>query len=313
MSKFINKLKQQLLSFVPRDVEGTDNATYQFYFDYLYRIIKGRFEIECPEEWNIDYMLEHLIYDNVLLITDTVAGVIPLKTGVSGDNIWNRPSQFISANHILGNIEGEIGKDGACIFVNGDGYNSGNVFYDLISKYAYQLASFDANIDVNLINTRGAMIFDCANSAQEKQAKAIFDKISRGEPAVFTSLAGTNKNAGRLEFHTLNVIQTYAVDKFQDAKRTCVNEFLTMVGVRTANTDKRERLITEEVEYSNGEIQFNIAYINESLKKGCDKANELYPNINLKITFKNDSKQVSTGNREESENDDRSNDTDTKS
>lgn len=280
MSKtnLLSKLKAQLLAIKPSNVQGTDNEAYQMYWEYFYRLIKGRFKVSCPDDWNVDYMLQHLIEDGLLLITDTAAGIIPLKTGVSGDNIWNRPSSFITANHILGNIKGTIGVDGVCIYTNGDGYMS-SVFLPLISKFAYLMASYDASIDVNLMNSRAAMIFDCATSKQESEAKAVYEKISRGEPAVFFSQDAGVRNGGRLEFHTINVSQTFIVDKLQDAKRTSLNEMLNMIGIKTSNTDKKERLVTDEVNSNLGEIAFNIAYINESLERGCRRAMALYPAI----------------------------------
>lgn len=293
----IDKLKAKLLSVQPENVAGTDNLAYNVYYEYLMRLLKGRFVIKCPEEWNQDYMLDHLIEDECLLIVGTRDyGVIPLSTGVSGNNIWNRPSQFVTANHIIGEIRGTIGVDGAAVYLNGDKYCNGRAFINLISNYAYKLAAIDCSIDVNLLNSRAAMIFDCADSKQQAEAKAIYEKISRGEPAVFVSLSAATsyKGDGRLNFHTLNVGQTYIVDKLQDAKRTCLNEFLNIIGVKTANTDKKERLITSEVESNNSEISYGISYINNSLEKGCNVARRLY-GINLSIRMKDDSEMYSQG------------------
>lgn len=299
----IQKVKGYLRGVQPTAVNGTGNVAYQTYWDLLYRIVKGRFKITCPDTWDKDYMLEHLILDEVLLITDTVSGVIPLKTGVSGNNIWNRPNRFITANHILGNIEGIINVDGACIFLNGSAYNNGHSLLSLIERYAYMLAEFDCGIDVNLINTHAAMIFDCADKAQADTAKSIYDKLSRGEPAIFTSQQSTDRNKQRLEFHTINVTQTFAVDRLQDGKRTCYNEFLNNIGIKTANTDKRERLVADEVNSNKTEILCNVKYWNESLQVGCDVANSLYPGINLSIQIEYDNELSSPGREEVSVND----------
>ena len=83
----------------------------------------------------------------------------------------------------------------------------------------------------------------------------------------------------------------------QDSKRTIINEFLTAIGVNNANTDKRERLVTGEVDANNQELVANTTIWKENLKLCCDKINAMF-NVGLNVTL-----QFDASNRKESKDD----------
>ena len=91
--------------------------------------------------------------------------------------------------------------------------------------------------------------------------------------------------------------QNYIADMVQDSKRTIINEFLTAIGVNNANTDKRERLVTGEVDANNQELVANTTIWKENLKLCCDKINTMF-NVGLNVTL-----QFDASNREESKDD----------
>ena len=53
-------------------------------------------------------------------------------------------------------------------------------------------------------------------------------------------------------------------------------EFDTEIGIPNANTDKAERLITDEVNANNVETATRCELWLESIKKGVDKANSMF-------------------------------------
>ena len=52
--------------------------------------------------------------------------------------------------------------------------------------------------------------------------------------------------------------------------------FSTAIGIPNANTDKKERLITDEVNANNEETESLCELWLEQLKKTCDKTNEMF-------------------------------------
>ena len=140
----------------------------------------------------------------------------------------------------------------------------------------------DSSIAVNLLNTKATFVFGATSKAQAETFKAIFDKISMGEPAVFTSENNTTFLTEQML--TMPPNHNFIADAVQLLKRKIINEFLTDIGISNANTDKRERLVTDEVNANNDEIVANIQHWYDNINEGLNKANELFDlNLSCKI------------------------------
>ena len=67
-----------------------------------------------------------------------------------------------------------------------------------------------------------------------------------------------------------------------------IEEFLTGIGVNNANTDKRERLITSEVESNNAELQAAVALWQDNVNRCIKKVKAMYGDQlqgELSVTF----------------------------
>ena len=77
----------------------------------------------------------------------------------------------------------------------------------------------------------------------------------------------------------LNVLKTdapYIVDKLDVHKHQIFNDALTVLGIDNANTDKKERLITNEVESNEELIKYYLNCFYKTRKKACDEINEKF-------------------------------------
>ena len=63
--------------------------------------------------------------------------------------------------------------------------------------------------------------------------------------------------------------------------------FDTDIGIPNSNTDKKERLITDEVNSNNVETASKCAMWLDELKKGCKKANDLF-GLSLSVDWRVD-------------------------
>lgn len=280
LNRKLDKLYKELSSN-PKDVNTNATSTF-FYRAELLKILKGRFIITCPSDWDKDYMLDALLLNGVFCITDTRLGVLPLKCSVYGVNVFERPSKITISNPVLKTIRRTLHKDSEIVFLYDDKiFRSANLLLDI---YAQKLANCDASIDVNLMNTRTPLIFECADSQQVATAKLMYDKISRGEPAIFKRSRNALEST-ELTVHTHNIKNSYIVDNIQDAKRTIINEFLTIIGINNANTDKRERLNSDEVNANNEELFANIDYWRENLKSCSERVRKMF-NVEFDIALK---------------------------
>lgn len=273
-------LFNQFFARKPKDVDGIANTSAMYYRIKLLKLILQRFEfVGLPETWDKDYFLEHLFLDGVICITDTSAGVLALKTGVTGIGIFDQPTECIIVNPVLGQMRRTINEDCALVKIQLDYQGVGWI----LNRYSALLAMCDSSIAVNLLNTKATFVFGATSKSQAETFKAIFDKIAMGEPAVFTS--ENNTTLIKEQMFTMPAKENFIADDVQLLKRKIINEFLTDIGISNANTDKRERLVTDEVNANNDEIVANIQHWYDNINEGLNKANELF-SLNLSCNIR---------------------------
>lgn len=262
----------------PKDVDGVANTSSLYYKNWMLKKIYARFEFGMPRSWDYDYFLETLFRGHIT-ITDTRLGVVALKSGLTGINIYEHPTRAIFANPVLGNFERTIDVDCAVIKLQ---YDYQGVDW-LLERYATLLAMCDSGIAVNLMNTKSTYVFGATSKAQSESYKKMYDDITQGMPAVFVNGDSINKE----QMFTMPAKENFIADNIQLLKRKIINEFLTDIGINNSNLDKRERLTDDEVNANNEEVRFNIMHWYDNIQEGIKRANELFPEINLSCTIRN--------------------------
>ena len=283
MSRFnknvpFNDLLRNFFARKPKDVDGVANTSSLYYRNKLFRLFLQRYVIEgMPKTWEFDYFNEHLFLDGVIGVTDTTAGVLALKCGLTGIGIFEQPTKTIYANPVLGNFERTIGEDCEIIRLQ---YNYQGIGW-ILDRYATLLAMCDSAIAVNLMNTKVTWLFGATDKTQAETFKAIYDEITMGNPAVFTS----NQNVGNLkeQMFVMPAKQNFIADDVQLLKRKILNEFLTDIGINNTNLDKRERLTDDEVNANNDEVLANIYHWYDNINDGISKVNKMF---DLSLSYK---------------------------
>lgn len=270
-------LLNRYFALQPETVEGLNNTSVIYYTQQLIKKLFGVFDIQgAPDDWDINYMKERIFLDGKLCITDTAMGVLPLQTGVAGLNVFNHPTTCVIANPVLGSFERVIDTECALVLLQ---FDFGNA-WPMINRYAALLASCDGSIAVNLINSKVAAIFGAETKKEAESYKLMYDKITKGEPGVFIGEAMAKKLAERLVFN--RVKESYVADLIENLKHQLVDDFLTDIGVENANTDKRERLVTDEVASNYQEVRSGAEHWLDNINAGFDRANRLY-GLNLSM------------------------------
>ena len=221
-----------------------------------------------PDEWDLDYTMTELFLRGYFTITDTEIGVVPLHCGVAGNNVFNRPNRVVVANHVLGSFDRLIGVDCALVRLQ---YNYHGI-ETLLQRYATMLAMCDSSQAVNILNAKVAFVAFAESKAQAETMKKMYDAISCGEPAVFLKGDPTLRD----QFLFNNVKQNFVGAELQDLKSRIVDEFLSEIGIRNTNTEKRERLVTYEAESREEEINSGVSHWLETVNLGLEEANRLY-------------------------------------
>lgn len=288
-----NDLMREFLRNAPKKVNGVDALSNIYYRDWMLKKVFSIFRFSgIPDDWDIDYMLSNLFIDGKFCITDTDMGILPLSCGVSGVNVFQRPSEVQIANPILGSLRRTIGKDCALVKLQ---YNYAGIG-SMIERYATLLSMCDSSIAVNLMNARVAFIARAASKAQAATYKKMYDTITAGEPFVVV-----NEDAvGEDQIFYNHVKQNFVADEIQIVKRKIINEFLTEIGVNNANLDKRERLVSQELTANDDETIVNVQHWLDNVRQGLAEANRLY-GMDLSVelrTYLLDTSQEAAGGAE---------------
>ena len=271
-------LVAQYLSLDPKTVEGLNNSSVLWYYtNWCSRKVYGVYEITgMPDTWDIDYVYQRLFLDGHFCITDTAMGVLPLRCGFSGVNVFEHPTRCVIANPVLGSFERTIGEDCALIKLQSNYVG----IWDIINRYAVLLSMCDSSIAVNLMNSKVAAIFGAETKQEAETYKQMFDQINQGRPGVFVANNLVQRLSDRLVFN--RVKEAYIADKVEDLKQQLINDFLSDIGINNANTEKRERLVSNEVMSNRQEVRSGAESWIRNVKEGFREANRLY-GLNLDI------------------------------
>lgn len=268
---------REAMRLEPDDVDAQLTARTEFYREELIRRVKGHMEIKCPENWDKTYIKESLIiHEGYFCVTEKESNPLPLRCSAYGVSYCERPTNVVVANPVLGSFTREIGTDCELVYLEGRGTGFKNM-HSLLDVYSQKLASCDKAIDVNLFNTMTSLIFAVKNGKVAQAIRAMFAKISKGEPAVFIDRDTELNDPSNII--SLRAKENYIADLVQIEKDKIMDEFLTAVGINNANTEKRERLITDEVNANNDEVINNAAEWNETLSDCCARVRKMFPNI----------------------------------
>lgn len=272
----------------PTDVSGIENIASAYYYQYLLRLVKGIFEIKAPDYWDTDFLLDTLLLNGVFGIFENNSEPLAMNCQPFGVNMYYKPTSFNIANPVLGTFSKTIGVDGAIIYLEEDPTINGQfrTIRPLLTKYAYQLAACDKCIDQSLMNSGVAAIFSASSKKAAESFRLMYDEISEGKPAVFIDeeLGLANGNSRALQYTPAK--DNYICDKIQIEKRCIIEEFLTAIGVNNANTSKRERLNSDEVNSNNDECYVATAVWRRNLKETTEAAKKLFPSLEFTIEIK---------------------------
>lgn len=258
----------------PKSVNDMTNNSFFYYQFQLMTKLKSVLTVEgYPNNWNIDNMWDVLLKNGYIPIVKTDIGTLALEGSFYGQNMYYMPTNLLVTNPVLGNIDKKIGEDGELLYINYE-YNTFQGVMSLINRYAILLANIDCSLNVSLMNSRVAHVFEAETDAQVKSLQKMYDDVSKGNPAVFLKKGlkplGADKDGG----YFLNVKNTYIGNDLLLTKKSIMNEFLTEIGINNANTDKRERLNSDEVNANNTEVRCTIMRYIDSLNECARKINE---------------------------------------
>ena len=261
------------------------NSSLKWYFTrYLLQKAMAVFKWKMPETWAQNYILYTLYcWGYFAVINTNKFGVIGQACSLSGYDVFYQPTTATIANPLLKGItQPKIDVQCTLVRLQPD-YGS---IMDKINFYADILALSAETVGTNLFNSKLAYVFASQNKAAAETFKKMYDKIASGEPAVFMDkgLFNDDGSPNWLMFNQ-DLKNSYIVSEIMDDMRKWECKFCSDLGIPNSNTEKKERLITAEVESNDIEVKLWADLALEQLQKGCKKANELF-DLDLSVDWR---------------------------
>ena len=280
----------------PSTVHYIDNGTAKFYTRYFLQKAMSVFKWELPELWDTDYFLYTLYTWGFIAVLKTDRfGVIPQQCTLTGYNVFYAPKRITVTNPIMPEtVERDIDKD--CVLLKLTPDYAG--ILDLIYFYACKMALASSAVHVNLLNSKLAYLFTAKNKSVAESFKKMYDQIASGEPASIIDRNLLDPDGNKTwDFFSQNLHENYIASVILADMRKIEQQFDTDIGIPNANTDKRERLITDEVNANNVETATRCELWLEELKKGCEKVKTMF-DVDITVDWRvkpNESNNINTG------------------
>ena len=273
---YYNYINAETSQVTPSTVHVKDSGLCRYFTKYLLQKAMSVFEWDLPETWNKDYFLYVLYcWGYVAVVNTDKFGVIPQGCGLKGYDVFYAPTHAVIANPLLsGILEPRIGTQCELLKLQPD--FSG--ILDLVGHYAEQMALASQSVSVNLLNSKLSYVFTAKTKALAESLKKMYDQIASGEPAVVIDSRLKNAADGEETWKAFeqNVGGNYIVTDLLADLRKIEAMFDTEIGIPNANTDKRERLIQDEVNANNIETYSKCAMWLENLQDACKRVNDMF-------------------------------------
>lgn len=261
------------------DTALTNNNTYWDYLDRFKQVALSQFEwINLPESMNADFLEKCLYYfgEASLLKTEDY-GFINTKCCTNGKiNIYDLPTTlncfsngFQVSRKLYTGLLPNVDEYSSCVLVK-------NNFDKLptapsMELFAYRLYQAERSCDVNVKNSKFPLIF-AGDESMKLFFSNLYEKYDGNEPVMFID----KKQLGEMAFRTIKTEAPFIVDKLMDYKKEIWNEALTYLGINNIHVQKKERLVSGEVDSNNELINLNLQSRLATRKEACKQFNEYF-------------------------------------
>jgi hypothetical protein len=247
------------------------------YYERLKLIALSLFEWKgLPESCNVRYLENALYtYGRALFFKDETTGYLTLKCTPSGTlNVYDEPVSFTAVSTIKSwNVNRED-----CVLIRNNYLERPTD--NSVVLFTARLTEAERTIDVN-IKAQKTPVLIRTDEKDRLTVENLYKKYEGNEPFI---LGGKSLNLEGLKVFKTDA--PFVADKLQVYKRDIWNEALTFFGINNANSDKRERLIMDEVNANNEVISVNAEAMLLTRQEACEQINKKY-GLNVSVKMRN--------------------------
>ena len=193
--------------------------------------------------------------------------VLPMH-GVSKVNIYN---EFVRYRlHGFNGFDMELDIDDICRLKNNPTCSND---MDTLRIFAKRISDIEQTQEVNLFQMNMPKIIATSRDGV-LTAKNIIKKIQDFKFVVFTKEKALSQQLKQDD--VLDTSAPYLLDKLGDYENFYRNKALSFLAINNANTDKKERLIVDEVNANNDLLNTILDMMYETRKEFCDEVKEKF-------------------------------------
>lgn len=253
--------------------------TFTDYFNRLFELAINMFKWDNLPDTVDERFLELALCEKgyCLYFNDDIMGNLALTCMIGGElDVYRIPTRRI-AFAVNGYQAERTNKDSVLIFNN----YLHTPTMQTISLYAERLTAIERAIDLN-VNAQKTPIALLTDEKQKRTIEEIYRKYEGNAPVII--------GAKNLDLDSVKALTTgapYVADKLNILKRQIWNEALTFFGIENANTEKRERLVSDEITSNLGGVQAQRYVMLNAREQAADKINRMF-GTNISVKFRQD-------------------------
>lgn len=257
-----------------------NNATYIQYFNRLVELSVSVFEWQgLPETVDPRYLELHLFQNgSVVYFRDEVMGDLCLDCIANGQfDVYGNPISR-RAYSSYNQYQKTLNESDSVIIWNN--YLRQPSVLD-VKMFAKRLYNLDRIIDVNA-NAQKTPVLIQGTEKQRLTLVNLYKEFDGNAPFIFG-----DKN---LDLNSLRAISTnapYVADKLYQLKTQIWNEALTYLGISNLNIQKKERMITDEVQRNQGGTIASRYSRLEARREAVDKINRMF-GTDISVDYRED-------------------------
>lgn len=261
------------------------------YYNRLSEIAMSRFEwCNLPKSCNERFLEQTLFKDGYALFfkDDELGDYLALQCMISGQlNVYRIPKNrraFATNGYQL-----ERDETNSIIIYNNYVHTND---ISAIRSFALELTELSRSSIINIKAQKTPILLLC----DEKQRAAIenlYELYEGNAPVIYG-----DKSLGSEPIRPLSTGAPFVCDKLYELKVKIWNEALTYLGITNVAVEKKERLISDEVERQNGGTLASRSSALKMREEACKEINEMF-GLNISVKFREEPKVQSTELRKE--------------